>query len=55
MSARTSPQAWDLRCEIREKMIDWFQAEYPQALPRLRGELEMRDDSAADRRQDRAA
>lgn len=41
MSARTSPQAWDLRCEIREKMIDWFQSEYPQALPRLRGELEL--------------
>lgn len=40
MSARTSPQAWDLRCEIREKMIDWFQKEYPDALPRLRGELE---------------
>lgn len=39
MSARTSPQAWDLRCEVREKMIDWFQSEYPEALPRLRGEL----------------
>jgi small-conductance mechanosensitive channel len=39
MSARTSPQAWDLRCEIREKMIDWFQKECPDALPRLRGEL----------------
>ncbi|APX10554.1 mechanosensitive ion channel family protein [Tateyamaria omphalii] len=46
MSARTSPQAWDLRCEIREKMIEWFQSEYPQALPRLRGELDTpaRDD-----------
>jgi len=39
MSARTSPAAWDLRCEIREKLITWLQAEYPQALPRLRGEL----------------
>ncbi|MFN3661880.1 mechanosensitive ion channel family protein [Yoonia sp.] len=36
MSARTSPIAWDLRCEIREKLIDWLQAEYPGALPRLR-------------------
>lgn len=36
MSARTSPLAWDLRCEIREKLIAWIQAEYPQALPRLR-------------------
>ena len=41
MSARTSPQAWDLRCEVREKLIAWLQAEYPDALPRLRGELDM--------------
>ena len=40
MSARTSPQAWDLRCEVREKLIAWMQAEFPEALPRLRGELE---------------
>jgi small-conductance mechanosensitive channel len=38
MSARTSPQAWDLRCEIREKLIGWLQTEYPGALPRLRWE-----------------
>ena len=42
VSARTSPQAWDLRCEIREKMIDWLQKEHPQALPRLRGNMEIR-------------
>lgn len=36
MSARTAPQAWDLRCEIREKIVDWLQAEHPDALPRLR-------------------
>lgn len=41
MSARTSPQAWDLRCEIREKLIAWLQEAYPDALPRLRGELAM--------------
>ncbi len=39
MSARTSPLAWDLRCEIREAMIAWLQAEYPQHLPRWRGEM----------------
>lgn len=39
MSARTSPQAWDLRCEIREKMITWLQREYPDALPRTRAEF----------------
>ena len=39
VSARTSPKAWDLRCEIREKMITWLQQEHPEALPRLRGEM----------------
>ena len=42
MSARTAPQAWDLRCEIRERILGWLQAEYPETLPRLRGELDMR-------------
>lgn len=39
MSARTSPQAWDLRCEIREKMLHWLQMDHPGSLPRLRGEF----------------
>lgn len=38
-SARSSPQAFDLRCEIREKMIAWLQAEHPEVLPRVRAEL----------------
>ncbi|OAN79427.1 hypothetical protein A8B78_11890 [Jannaschia sp. EhC01] len=46
MSARTSPQAWELRCEVREKLIGWLQADHPEALPRLRGELAMRDSDA---------
>lgn len=40
MSARNSPKAWDLRCEVRENMLDWLHAECPQALPRVRAELE---------------
>ncbi|WP_373356137.1 mechanosensitive ion channel family protein [Pseudoroseicyclus sp. CXY001] len=43
VSARNSPIAWDLRCEIREKMTSWLQAEYPSALPKARGELTMAD------------
>ncbi|PXW55788.1 hypothetical protein [Chelatococcus asaccharovorans] len=39
MSARTSPRAWDLRCEVREKLLAFLQAEYPRALPRRRAEL----------------
>jgi small-conductance mechanosensitive channel len=48
MSARTSPQAWDLRCEVREKLVAWLQEEYPEALPRLRGELELRERGQAE-------
>ena len=33
MSARNSPRTWDLRCEIREKMLKWLRNEYPEALP----------------------
>ncbi len=36
MSAKNSPTAWDLRCEIREKMILWLQEHYPNALPKHR-------------------
>ena len=39
MSAKTSPEAWDLRCDIREKMLTWLQADYPDALPRIRAEV----------------
>ena len=36
VSARNAPQTWDLRCEIREKMIGWIQSEMPEMLPRGR-------------------
>ena len=35
-SARSSGDAFDLRCEIREKLIDFLQRELPHALPRQR-------------------
>lgn len=38
-SARNGGKAFDLRCEIREKMIDWLQTEYPQAMPQDRIQL----------------
>ena len=38
--ARNSGEAWDLRCYVREKMIDFLQAEYPHGLPRQRVELD---------------
>ncbi|MEH3147374.1 MAG: mechanosensitive ion channel family protein [Methylobacterium frigidaeris] len=38
VSARNAPQAWDLRCEVRERMIAFLQKEHPGALPRHRTE-----------------
>jgi small-conductance mechanosensitive channel len=39
MSGNSSGQTWDLRCEVREKIIDFLQREHPEALPHQRGEL----------------
>jgi len=36
MSARSSGAAFDLRCEVREKLIDFIQREHPEALPQTR-------------------
>ena len=41
VSARTSPLAWDLRCEVREKLITFLRDEYPQALPRQRADVDL--------------
>jgi len=49
MSARTSPRAWDLRCEVREKMIAWLQENHSQALPRIRAEVAGEHDEALPR------
>jgi small-conductance mechanosensitive channel len=39
VSAPDAPTAWDLRCELREKLIDFLQQNYPQCLPRTRAEI----------------
>jgi small-conductance mechanosensitive channel len=36
LSARAPGQTFDLRCEVREKLIDFLQREHPEALPRSR-------------------
>ncbi len=43
-SARWRRRAFDLRCEIRETLIGFIQAEMPQALPRTRGEVTLDPD-----------
>lgn len=40
VSARNAPQTWDLRCEVREKMLLFLQEECPESLPRNRVLLE---------------
>ncbi|HEX5213209.1 MAG TPA: mechanosensitive ion channel domain-containing protein [Pseudolabrys sp.] len=39
MSARSAGQTFNLRCEVREKLIDFLQREHPEALPRQRSEV----------------
>jgi small-conductance mechanosensitive channel len=39
VSAADSGTAWDLRCHVREKLVDFIRREYPGALPRLRAEM----------------
>lgn len=39
MDARNSSDAWDLRCLVREKLIQFLQEKYPGSLPRIRGEF----------------
>jgi small-conductance mechanosensitive channel len=39
VSAPDSGKAFDLRCEVREKLIDFLRREHPASLPRMRTEL----------------
>ena len=36
VSARDAGEAWDLRCEVREKLIDFLKTRMPEALPKER-------------------
>jgi small-conductance mechanosensitive channel len=36
VSAANSGQAWDLRCEVRESLLEFLREKYPQSLPRQR-------------------
>jgi small-conductance mechanosensitive channel len=39
-SASNAPRAWDLRCEVREKLVAFLQTNYPSCLPRVRAEFD---------------
>lgn len=38
VSAADSPRLWDLRCRMREQLVDYMQRHYPQYLPQVRME-----------------
>ncbi len=42
MSAGDAGRAWDLRCRVREGLLDFVQRTYPEFLPRLRTEVDHR-------------
>jgi small-conductance mechanosensitive channel len=41
-SAADASLAWDLRCEVREKLVHFVQTNYPDSLPQLRGTIDAR-------------
>ena len=43
MSAKDSPTAWGLRCEVREKLLEFLQKRFPECLPRIRVEMDGRE------------
>jgi small-conductance mechanosensitive channel len=51
VSAGDAGKAWDLRCKVREGLIDFVQREFPEYLPRVRADLsrQLTDDRQPDR------
>ncbi len=47
VTAASAPAAWDLRCHVREHLIDFIQREYPGYLPRHRAELDPPEPAAS--------
>jgi small-conductance mechanosensitive channel len=43
ISSGNSGNAWDLRCFLREKLIEFVQRQYPEALPKFRAEPLVRE------------
>ena len=46
-SAADASSAWDLKCDLREQLLEWVQAEHPDALPRIRTDRADRADRIA--------
>jgi small-conductance mechanosensitive channel len=41
VSAADAPRLWDLRCAVREHLVNWLRQRHPEALPRSRAEIEV--------------
>jgi small-conductance mechanosensitive channel len=39
MSAPDASAAWDLRCHVRERLVEFLQRRHPEGLPRVRAEI----------------
>jgi hypothetical protein len=48
VSAANAAAAWDLRCEMREKLIEFLRAEHPESLPRSRNQTVESDTNRRD-------
>lgn len=46
VSAKNASEAWDLRCLVRERLIDYLQRNHPESLPRIRLEDDKTDSSS---------
>ncbi|GIJ51186.1 hypothetical protein Val02_80720 [Virgisporangium aliadipatigenens] len=40
VSAGDAPTLWDLRCDVREDLVTWLRTTHPDALPRVRAEID---------------
>lgn len=49
MSAKNSPEAWDLRCSVREKLVNFLREEHPESLPVQRIGFEKGDSVSGNR------
>jgi small-conductance mechanosensitive channel len=49
-TASDASKAWDLRCEIREKLLDYLQKHHPQSLPKVRAVMDASSDGVESQR-----
>ena len=45
VSAANSSLAWDLRCHVRETMLAWLRDAHPNALPKVRADVNAQGDA----------